>query len=151
MYESVISACKALDEFRLPRAIGVLDRDRFLFANDSFLRATGLQPDEISFLRLSEIVKFESPSLEAEEMGRLTPIAVRSPDRNVAVGSHATFGRDQLVFLMIPLYGDINQDVEAGAAMGQERERQRIAEYVHHRLAPELMALAFSIESLRTI
>lgn len=51
---------------------------------------------------------------------------------------------------MIPLYMDGDSELEAGAAAGQERERQRLSNYIHDRLGPELMAIAFSIESLRS-
>ena len=55
MYESIKSACKVLDRFGLPRAIGSLVTDRFIVANKSFLRVIGLGCDEISSVALSEI------------------------------------------------------------------------------------------------
>ena len=42
MYESIKSACKVLDRFGLPRAVGSLVTDRFIVANKSFLRVIGL-------------------------------------------------------------------------------------------------------------
>ena len=56
MHESIKSACKVLDRFGLPRAIGSLVTDRFIVANNSFLRVIGLGRDEISSVALSEIV-----------------------------------------------------------------------------------------------
>ena len=38
---------------------------------------------------------------------------------------------------------------EEGTELGRDRERQRIAAYFHDQLAPDLMALAFSIEAIR--
>ena len=38
---------------------------------------------------------------------------------------------------------------EDGTELGKDRERQRIAAYFHNQLAPDLMALAFSIEAVR--
>jgi hypothetical protein len=38
---------------------------------------------------------------------------------------------------------------EDGTELGKDRERQRIAAYFHNQLAPDLMALAFSIEAIR--
>jgi signal transduction histidine kinase len=148
MYESIISACKAIDEFGLPRAIGNLRTDRFLFANDSFLKMASLERDEILLIPLSEIVKFYSASSGARKKGILVPIAVRTSDQKSAIGGHAAFGPGDLAFLMIPLYMDSDSELEAGAAAGQEKERQRVSDYMHHRLGPELMAIAFSIESL---
>jgi signal transduction histidine kinase len=150
MYESLISACKAIDEFGLPRAIGNLRTDRFLFANDSFLKIAGLEPDEILLIPLSEIVRFYSRSSGARKKGILVPIAVRTSDQKSAIGGHAAFGPGSLVFIMTPLYMDSDSELEAGAAAGQEKERQRLSDYVHRRLGPELMAIAFSIESLRS-
>jgi hypothetical protein len=57
MYESVISACEAIGHFGLPRAIGKLDDDRFLCANDLFLKLIGLLEDEFLLLPICEIVK----------------------------------------------------------------------------------------------
>ena len=38
---------------------------------------------------------------------------------------------------------------EEGIEMGRDQERQRLAAYFHDQLAPDLMALAFSIEAIR--
>jgi len=38
---------------------------------------------------------------------------------------------------------------EDGIELGKDWERQRIAAYFHDQLAPDLMALAFSIEAIR--
>ena len=39
---------------------------------------------------------------------------------------------------------------EEGIELGRDQERQRLAAYFHNQLAPDLMALAFSIEAIRT-
>ena len=51
----------------------------------------------------------------------------------------------QLVF---PLNSDPSNFKE-GTELGTDRERQRLAAYFHEQLAPDLMALAFSIEAIR--
>jgi len=56
MYGTIILACKALDAFGLPRAVGSLDTDRFVVANKAFLRITGFDETEVLSIRLSEIV-----------------------------------------------------------------------------------------------
>jgi hypothetical protein len=38
---------------------------------------------------------------------------------------------------------------EEGIEVGRDQERQRLAAYFHDQLAPDLMALAFSIEAIR--
>jgi signal transduction histidine kinase len=54
------------------------------------------------------------------------------------------------VYVMIPTCLDSNPDLESGIPDGQEIERQRLSDYIHHRLGPEIMAVTFSMESLRT-
>jgi signal transduction histidine kinase len=39
---------------------------------------------------------------------------------------------------------------EEGIELGRGQERERLAAYFHNQLAPDLMALAFSIEAIRT-
>src|SRR6201987_5481842 len=41
-------------------------------------------------------------------------------------------------------------DFQDGTELGKDWERQRIAAYFHDQLAPDLMALAFSIEAIRS-
>jgi hypothetical protein len=53
VYESIIVACKEMDLFELPGAIGEFERDRFVFANDSFLGVIGLNRSDISGVALS--------------------------------------------------------------------------------------------------
>jgi len=38
---------------------------------------------------------------------------------------------------------------EEGIELGRDQERERLAAYFHDQLAPDLMALAFSIEAIR--
>jgi hypothetical protein len=40
-------------------------------------------------------------------------------------------------------------EFEQGQMLGREQERERLSVYFHCRLAPDLTALAFSIESVR--
>jgi hypothetical protein len=148
MYESLIPLCRAMDKFELPLAIGKRAGDQFLFANESFLRVVGLQANEISLVRLSEIVKFDLSLLKVGR--RQTPIRIRAIEGKVTTGGHATFGSDGLVYVMIPTCLDSNPDLESGIPDGQEIERQRLSDYIHHRLGPEIMAVTFSMESLRT-
>ena len=149
MYDSIISACKEMDAFGLPRALGQFERDRFNFANNSFLRATGLKSSEISCLALSAVTKFHFESVRAVQPGKLMPIVVRSFNRNLSIGGHVAFSREGLAYLMILFVPDIDGDFERGKAVGLETERQRVSAYLHERLAPELMAIAFSLEAVR--
>jgi signal transduction histidine kinase len=149
MYEALISACETLDEFGLPRAVGRFDADRLIFANRSFLDAIGFEKDEAAGLALSAIVKIHLDSPEAAKVGRLVPITVRSPIKHTTISGHATFGEDGLVFLMLVLPSEPSAELEAAQALKREQERQQIANYIHEHIAPELMSVVFSIESIR--
>ena len=84
MFESIISAGKALGAFGLPRAAGNLHTDRFIVANESFLRIVGLEKDETSIVALSEIVK-DLASADTVKIGRLIPITVCTADEAVTI------------------------------------------------------------------
>jgi hypothetical protein len=150
MSESIISACKVLDRFGLPRAIGNLATDGFIVANNSFLRVAGLSRDEISSVALSEIVTMELDSYDRTKPGGLIPITVRSFSQEHAIAGHAVLGDQKLVFLMIPTAIEPSPEFELGAVFGEEAHRQKIAAYVHQNLAPEFMSAIFSIELVRT-
>jgi hypothetical protein len=149
MFESIISACKAMGAFGLPRAAGNLHTDRFIVANESFLRIAGLDEDEISIAALSEIVKTDLASADTVKIGRLIPITVRTADEAVTIGGQAAVSKHGIAFLMIPLFVDPSPDFEIGTAVGKELQRQKVAAYVHDHLAPELLAATFSIEAVR--
>jgi PAS domain-containing protein len=138
-----------LDEFGLPRAVGRFNADRLIFANRSFLDAIGLEKEEVAGLALSAIVKIHLDSPEEAKAGRLVPITVRSQERRVMISGHAAFGEDGLVFLMLVLPSEPSAELEAAMAVKREQERQEIASYIHEYIAPELMSVVFSIESIR--
>ena len=150
MYKSMISACKILDRFGLPRAIGSLATDSFIVANSSFLRVTGLSRDEIFSVALSEIVKIDLDSYEKTKRGGLIPITVSAFSEERTLAGHAVLGDQKLVLLMIPTAVELSPEFELGAAFGEEAHKQRVAAYVHENLAPEFMLAVFSIESVRT-
>jgi signal transduction histidine kinase len=50
---------------------------------------------------------------------------------------------------MIPFTPNTSGDFEMGKAVGLETERQRISAYLHDRLAPDFLAVTFSLEVVR--
>ena len=62
MYESIISACQVMDTLGLPRAVADFDSDRFIFANQAFLRVAGIKeslvPEGICFELLLFFLSF---------------------------------------------------------------------------------------------
>jgi PAS domain-containing protein len=149
MFEAIISACNELDRFGLPRAVGRVDADRLIYVNESFLRATGLSRDEISGLALSAIVRIHLPSSDPIKTGRLVPITLRLPDKQATMSGHAAFDENGLAYLMLLLPTEPSAESETAMAIKSEEERQQIARYVHEHIAPELLAIVFSIESIR--
>jgi signal transduction histidine kinase len=138
-----------MDAFALPRAVGQFETDRFIFANNSFLRAAGLKRSEISRVALSAVTKFHFDAVGGIKRGKLTPIVVRSFKKNLRIGGHAAFSREGLAYLMIPFTPNTSGDFEMGKAAALETERQRISAYLHDRLVPELLAVTFSLEAVR--
>ena len=146
MSGELISVCKILESFGLPRAVGNLQTDRFVAANHSFLRLIGLEETEILEIALSEIVKLERDPVE---IGLLNPISLRTGGKSSVVAGHAAIGSNGLAFLMVHRFVDPSPDFEAGAAVGKEMERERMSTYVHENLAPEFMSAVYSLESIR--
>jgi hypothetical protein len=138
-----------MDTFGLPRAIGNIETDGFIFGNSSFLRITGMKEEEGSGLALSELVKIQADSSSPARMGQLIPITIESRDQGFIIHGHAAIRQDGLVYLMIPLFGDPSPDFELGRSVGKEQERQRFRHYLHEHLTPELRSVVSSIESLR--
>jgi hypothetical protein len=149
MYEALISACRALDPFGLPRAIGKFDADRFIFANNSFLRTLDLEGDEITSVALSGIIKIHLSSGEPAKAGQLAPITARLQQRRVTISGHAAFNSSGLVYMMLVVPSELGAEFEGVMAVRREHERQQIASYVHEYIAPELLSAAFSLESIR--
>jgi hypothetical protein len=148
MYESIISACEVMDTLGLPRAVADFGSDRFIFANNAFLRVAGIKEEMLPSLTLSAIVKIHVGSV-AWNTGQLIPISVESYDQGFIIRGHAVFSDKGLVYLMVPLFGDPSADFELGRSVGKEQERQRLSRYVYERLAPELKSAISSIEAAR--
>jgi hypothetical protein len=146
MYESIISACQVMDTLGLPRAVADLESDRFIFANNAFLRAAGIKEELLSTLALSAIVKMLTGSV-AWNTGQLIPITVESYDQGFIIRGHAVFGENGLVYLMVPLFGDPSADFELGRSVGKEQERQRLLRYVQERLPSDLKSALLSTET----
>jgi hypothetical protein len=129
--------------------VGRFDADRFIFANNSFLQAVGLEQDEIRGLALSGVVKIHLSSPEAAPVGRLAPVTIRSQQKRLTITGHAAFDDHGLVFIMLASPSEPNVEFESAMAVRRERERQQIAGYVHEYIAPELLSAVFSMESIR--
>lgn len=148
MHESLISACQVMDTLGLPRAVADFESDRFIFANNSFLRVAGIKEPLLPTLPFSGIVKIHAGSV-AWESGHLIPIRVESYDQGFIIRGHAVFGDHGLIYLMVPPFGDPSVDFELGRSVGKEQERQRLSRYLNQRLMPVLQSAIESIEAAR--
>jgi hypothetical protein len=148
MYESIISACQVMDTLGLPRAVADLESDRFIFANNAFLRVSEIKEALLPALAFSRIVKLHAGPM-AWNTGQLIPITLESYDQGFIIRGHAVFGDNGLVYLMVPLFGDPSADFELGRSVGKEQERQRLSRYVLERMVPELNSAILSIEAAR--
>ena len=148
MYESIISACQVMDTLGLPRAVADLESDRFIFANNAFLRVVEIKEPLLPALALSRIVKLHAGPV-AWSTGQLIPITLESYDQGFIIRGHAVFGDNSLLYLMVPLFGDPSADFELGRSVGKEQERQRLSRYVRERMVPELNSAILSIEAAR--
>jgi hypothetical protein len=148
MHESLISACQVMDTLGLPRALADFESDRFIFANNSFLRVAGIKEPLLPTLSFSGIVKIHAGPV-AWDSGHLIPIRVESYDQGFIIRGHAVFGDHGLVYLMVPPFGDPSVDFELGRSVGKEQERQRLSRYLNERLMPVLESAIASIEAAR--
>ena len=148
MYESIISACQVMDTLGLPRAVADLESDRFIFANNAFLRVVEIKEPLLPALALSRIVKLHAGPV-AWNTGQLIPITLESYYQGFIIRGHAVFGDNGLVYLMVPLFGDPSADFELGRSVGKEQERQRLSRYVRERMVPALNSALLSIEAVR--
>jgi hypothetical protein len=138
-----------MDTLGLPRAVADFGSDRFVFANNAFLRVAGVKEEMLPSLTFSAIVKLHVGSV-AWNTGQLIPISVESYDQGFIIRGHAVFGDKGLVYLMVPLFGDPSADFELGRSVGKEQERQRLSRYVYEHLVPELESAISSIEAARS-
>jgi hypothetical protein len=137
-----------MDTLGLPRAVADFESDRFIFANNSFLRVAGIEEPLLPTLAFSAIVKMHA-GFVAWESGHLIPIKVESYDQGFTVRGHAVFGDHGLIYLMVPPFGDPSVDFELGRSVGKEQERQKLSRYLDERLGPELQSAIASIKAAR--
>src|SRR5258708_13489917 len=103
MYESIISACQVMDTLGLRRAVADLESDRFIFANNAFLRVVEIKGPLLPALALSRIVKLHTGPV-AWNTGQLIPITLESYDQGFIIRGHAVFGDNVPAYLTAPLF-----------------------------------------------
>src|SRR5258708_13111291 len=103
MYESIISACQVMDTLGLPRAVADLESDRFIFANNAFLRVVEIKGPLLPALALSRIVKLHTGPVASNTV-QLIPITPESDAQGFIIRGPASFGPNRLVYSLAPLF-----------------------------------------------
>jgi signal transduction histidine kinase len=139
--------CSLLDELALPRAFFHSQLDRFVAWNSHFLNALNIHDGEIESVLPSEILCFEH-GIQFNDGFRIFPCTARLLEGSKSpVNGHAITGRGELTFVMLDV------DAPAGVFQGNstaavEEERTRFYRFLHDRMSPMLMAMAFLAERL---
>jgi hypothetical protein len=148
--------CLALDQFCLPAALIERSADRFAGWNKSFSEMVGLSPEELSVVKVKDIVQAEIPRSEATACDA-APVPVH-PGQCVLKNSFGggpisakMFEREDghaLLLVDSNFSVETSEDFLRGLLIGQTDENDRIRQKFHDDLAPRMIAVAFAAESL---
>jgi hypothetical protein len=148
--------CAGLDQFCLPAALFSRASNQFVGWNKSFTEALGVSTDELSVVRVSELLRMETPTAEASDC-EASPAAVH-PERCILKADSISppvparlFEREDGYSLLIvdgETDGQSNEDFIRGLLTGKTEEQERIRQKIHDDVAPQIMAAAFATESL---
>jgi hypothetical protein len=144
--------CDALNEFRLPRAIAHLSRDRFIAWNECFQELTGYSVEQLHYAHLKEFVAFSEPDPELTESVQDAIAGVQfvrcttrcSGQEQFATG-YAARRDDGFVLLMLDVINPTTGAIEDARLFGKEEERNRILKLFHDKVSPKLLAAVFEV------
>jgi len=148
--------CAGLDQFCLPSALFARTTDRFVGWNKSFMEATGISADEMRVVPVSEVLRMETPTSEAEEC-ETAPAPVHpekcilkatSDDQTITAKLFEREDGYSLVILEESTAEQSNDDFLRGLITGKTEEQDRIRQKFHDDVAPQIMAAAFATETL---
>jgi hypothetical protein len=148
--------CMALDQFCLPAALIERSADRFAGWNKSFSEMVGLSPEELSVVKVKDIVQAEVPRSEATECeeapGPVHPgqCVLKNTFGGGPISAKMFEREDGHALLLVDSNFSVetSEDFIRGLLIGQTDEKDRIREKFHDDLAPRMMAVAFAAESL---
>ena len=144
--------CDVLNEFRLPRAIVHLGRDRFIAWNESFQERTGYSAEQLRFAHLQDLLAFSEPDPQLTESTLLPTPGVQlvrcttrcSGQEHFATG-YAAKRDDDFVLVMLDVVNPSTGAIEDARLFGQEEERNRILKLFHDKVSPKLLAAVFEV------
>jgi signal transduction histidine kinase len=142
--------CSALNDFGLPRAIGHITQRRLLLWNQTFVQQAGLAEAELPRTEVELSIDLAQPSGGRGELG-LIPFALKTPDLPKVFLGHAVKREDGFLLMMLDLTpGDVLlRHFWQGRVLGQEEEKQRLAQVVHDSFSPHLLAAFFLIRGIQ--
>jgi signal transduction histidine kinase len=140
--------CFVLDQLALPRAFVDSKLDRFVAWNSHFLNALNIPEDQIKSQVASEVLSFEN-GIEFNDGFRMVPcsahlLAASKPP----VNGHAIAIEGQLTFVMLDVGTSAGQASPRQLQGTIQEEQNQLYQFLHDRMSPRLMAMAFLTERL---
>jgi signal transduction histidine kinase len=141
--------CSVLDELALPRALVNSQLDRFVAWNPHFLNVLNIREEEIGTVTASEVVYFEGGGVEFGDRLRMIPCSTHPlGGRKSPVYGHAVSLPGGFSFVMLDVDASARQVSQSNLEAAVEQEQNRLYRFLHDRLSPRFMAMAFLTESL---
>lgn len=142
--------CFVLNDFGLPRAIGHVTERRLLLCNEIFVHQARLAGAELKDAEIELSVDLVQASTTHRELG-LIPFALKIPGLGKIFLGHTVKRDDGYLLMMLDLTpGDVLlRHFWQGRVLGQEEEKQRLAQIIHDSFSPHLLAALFLIHGIQ--
>ena len=142
--------CFALNDFGLPRAIGHVTERRLLLCNEIFVHQARLAGAELKDAEIELSVDLVQASTTHSELA-LIPFALKVPGLGKTFLGHTVKRNDGYLLMMLDLTpGDVLlRHFWQGRVLGQEEEKQRLAQIIHDSFSPHLLAALFLIHGIQ--
>jgi len=142
--------CFALNDFGLPRAIGHVTERRLLLCNEIFVHQARLAGAELKDAEIELSVDLVQASTTCREL-ELIPFALKVPGLGKIFLGHTVKRNDGYLLMMLDLTpGDVLlRHFWQGRVLGQEEEKQRLAQIIHDSFSPHLLAALFLIHGIQ--
>jgi hypothetical protein len=142
--------CSELNDFGLPRAIGHITEKRLLLWNQTFIQHAKIGEDELAKAEVELSVGLAQSSGSATEIG-LIPFALKMPESNKIFLGHAVKRADGFLLMMLDITpGDVLlRRFWQGRVVGEEQEKERMAQVIHDSFSPHLLAAFFLIRGIQ--
>ena len=142
--------CSELNDFGLPRAIGHITEKRLLLWNETFIRQARLEEQELANAEIELCIDLTQESDIGGE-GGLIPFALKTSGTAKMFLGHAVERADGFLLMMLDITpGDVLlRRFWQGRVLGEEQEKQRMAQIIHDSFSPHLLAAFFLIHGIQ--